>query len=93
MKGMPQKFQLKGGENVLEIHGGLCGAHIGSQAGSLCLWTTADLDKPVETVKLYVAVTGEIIPVEWSSYLGTALLSGGGFVVHVYHMSSEVKHG
>lgn len=93
MKGMPQKYVLKEGENTLEIQGGLCGAHLAGQGHNLCLWTTADLDKPVETVKLYVAVTGEIIPVEWSSYLGTALLSGGGFVVHVYHMSSEVKHG
>lgn len=76
MKGMPQKFQLNGGENVLDIHGGLCGAHIGSQAGNLCLWTTAGLDKPVEVVKVYVALTGELIPVEWSSYLGTPCLTG-----------------
>lgn len=93
MKGMPQKFQLSTGENTLEIQGGLCGVHLAGQAGTLCLWTTADLDQPVQTVKLYVAVTGETIPVEWSSYLGTALLNGGAFVLHAYHMSSEVKHG
>lgn len=91
-RSMPQKFRINEGENTLQVPGGLCGVHIDGQAGSLFLWTTARIDEPVQLETIYVARTGEVIPVEWRSYLGTALLNGGGSVLHAYHMKSEVKN-
>lgn len=83
------KYRLELGINTILIPGGLSGkCHVAPQPGvqGLCqLWALADLDKPEQPVKVYVAATGEQInePDNHSiEYLGTVLLSGGAMVFH-----------
>lgn len=80
------KYGLETGMNTLEIPGGLCGVHIQHQPGQqkpLQLWTRVDDSRPVETVKIFVTVTGEPLPEDGHySFLATAQLNGGAFVLH-----------
>lgn len=80
------KYELKAGENAIDIPGGLCGHHIDVVAGRLYLWTMVNTDKPVKAVKVFTAVTGEPLPENVTEYLGTALANGGGFVLHAFLM-------
>jgi hypothetical protein len=80
------KFPLNNGMNSLQIPGGLNGTTFGHQPGEpapVQMWTITDSDQVVETVNIYLAVTGETLPegVEYRM-LGTVLLYGGAFVVH-----------
>lgn len=80
------KYGLDIGMNTLEIPGGLCGVHIQHQPGQpnrLQLWTRVDDSHPVETVKIFVTMTGEPLPEDGHySFLATAQLNGGAVVLH-----------
>lgn len=80
------KYGLDIGLNTLEIPGGLCGVQIQHQPGQrnrLQLWTRVNDSRPVETVKIFVTVTGEPLPNDGHySFLATAQLSGGATVLH-----------
>lgn len=84
------KFGLRTGMNAIHIAGGLCGYHIEHQPGQpepLQLWTMVDTSQEVIVEHIYVTVTGDPLPADKKfNYLGTALLNGGGFVVHALHV-------
>lgn len=80
------KYGLDIGMNTIEIPGGLCGTHIQHQPGQqhrLQLWTLADDSQPVQTVKIFVTMTGKELPDDGRySFLATAQLNGGAVVLH-----------
>lgn len=88
------KYSLQTGQNILHIPGGLNNNarvdHQPGQQASLQLWTLVDDTLPIVEECVYVAVTGEPLPVGHSYYnLGTVLLHGGAFVLHALHVTKD----
>jgi hypothetical protein len=52
------------------------------------IWALVDLDKPVERRYFIVVETGEplALPVSWVKFLGTLLLEGGHYVLHLFEI-------
>lgn len=79
-------YQLKAGENILQIPGGASRSYLGFVAGTLYLWTQVNTDKPAQTVKVFIAATDEPLPEGCEEWLGTALTNGGAVAVHAFRM-------
>ncbi len=58
------------------------------QKEEICIWYECDTnEKKKETVRIYIVGTGHCLPAGIENeftYLGTAFLSGGSLVFHVY---------
>lgn len=49
-----------------------------------CVWAMIDPDSPLETVAFDCVPTGVPVPETAGPYLGTVLLDGGVFVLHIF---------
>ena len=85
---MIHKFILNEGETVLSLPIDAKPVHVENQYGQICLWVELD---PYDNNKIgrhfKTFSTGHIID-DFAdmeiSYVGTALMEGGSYVVHVY---------
>ena len=66
--------------------------YVGEQDNMICLWAIVDTEKKNESRFFRAYCTGEKIenphrePGNEDNYVGTVLLDGGNFVLHVYEM-------
>jgi len=81
------KFGLGLGGQVVEMPVGAKILHVGEQRGRPTMWAACDPGKNglADRVKrrVHVVMTGEEEPLG-AKYVGTVILAGGDFVVHVY---------
>lgn len=55
-----------------------------AQGGIPCVWAQVETTNVMEMRRFYVFMTGEEIDTEHKEYLGTILLRGGSYVIHIY---------
>jgi hypothetical protein len=73
------------GAKVLAVH---------EQHGLPCVWFLVDTDAPKQDRTFWFVGTGQEIPEGASEYVGTVLLDGGRFVLHVFeHPSTAAARG
>lgn len=61
--------------------------HCAEQAGSICLWFEVRPDESRTQLRTFrIFGTGDASVDDHLTYVGTALLSGGSFVFHVYEV-------
>jgi hypothetical protein len=74
----------------LQIPEGARFLHCAEQHGEVALWFEVDQDRPPVARRFSLLLTGELINSrgDWG-YLGTVLLRGGHFVVHVYEEGTQ----
>lgn len=57
------------------------------QMEDIFVWAEVDTDAPQETRRFYVYGTGHDMPDDPVTYIGTAMLSGGRLVFHIYEQT------
>ena len=80
------KFSLMAGENKITMPAMAKILHVGNQHDRIQLWAEVEVDtsmRPAERT-FYVFATGEELPNIKLQFIGTVLLAGGVYVVHVY---------
>jgi len=65
--------------------------HVGVQADAICLWALVDPNAMLEKRNFVIVGTGHDLPEHAGKHLGTALLSGGSLVFHVFDIKEEFK--
>jgi hypothetical protein len=78
------KFTLQHAEYTFLWPAGAKILHVHEQDGCACVWVEVDPSAPREARRFRTYVTGAPITRPDSTYVGTAHLHGGSFVLHVY---------
>jgi hypothetical protein len=74
-----------GGGQVFDVPQGAVFRHCAAQHDQIALWLEIpDTTAAIESRWFRMFHTGSYLPAEPMTYLGTALLDGGAYVVHVY---------
>lgn len=55
-----------------------------AQGSDLCLWALVDTDAPLEDREFVIVGTGHELYDHAGAFIGSALLAGGEFVLHVF---------
>jgi hypothetical protein len=75
-------FQLPLGSQFLSVQ---------NQGEKLVLWFLVNPSNPKEDRAFYVYMTGETIPTNPGTYLGTVQFDNGSFVFHVFEVDSQLS--
>jgi hypothetical protein len=51
-----------------------------------CIWYICEPESPMRTRKFILAMTGRTLPNAGAIYVGTVLLNGGAFVLHIFEV-------
>lgn len=80
------KYALRDVENHVTTFEGVRFLHVANQREEIALWAEVDTEAPEVVRTVYVVGTGHEVPAG-VEYVGSALMSGGAFVFHVYAKS------
>jgi hypothetical protein len=58
--------------------------HVAEQVGNVCIWALVDTDAPMIKRRFAVIPTGETCPYTREQYIGTAKISDGRLVFHIF---------
>lgn len=80
------KLTLTKSEQTIELPQGAHVLTVREQGENICLWVKVNPAAPVCPRRFFVCGTGHDMPPEAArgEYLGTAMLQGGGLVLHVF---------
>lgn len=65
--------------------------YVGAQGDAICLWAKVETEGPWEVRSFVIVGTGHELPEHTGKYLGTAMLSNGALVFHVFDTKTEFK--
>lgn len=81
----PVTESVDGALVLIKMPRGAIMRHVHEQNDTICLWAEVDLDeREREERRFFLHGTGEDLRPEARTFLGTAILRAGRFVVHVY---------
>lgn len=80
------KFRLPNMDNLVEMPCGARVLSIAEQFGRPALWALVDPDAPLEAKRFVCCMTGEPVDHHAARFVGTALMDGGAFVLHVFEV-------
>jgi hypothetical protein len=61
------------------------------QYDAVCMWYSCDTEGRNEIKTIYIIKTGQHLPDEAETYLGTAVLHSGKLVFHIYTQGDQPK--
>jgi len=86
------KYVLDAGERFtrVELHEGYKVVCVKEQGENICVWVEQNIEQALEKTTFEVLPTGEVPEVEFGErqYRGTAHLSGGKLVFHIFEIAS-----
>lgn len=80
------KYPLTPRSHVVELPKGAEILSVANQAETIVLYALVDPEQPVEPRAIEIILTGEeiVTPQYLGRFIGTVMLGGGSFVVHVF---------
>ncbi len=88
------KYPLKSNVNVSEIEMPVRAKilSVGTQHGNICMWAYVDTNEKRTRVRRFVVCpTGEDIPQNAESFLGTVKLYDGALIFHVFEVKEDTQ--
>lgn len=82
------KYNMNLGPNLITMPEGAKPLAVHEHHSAIALWVEVDTTKSAVPTEFFVAATGMLLPDDATEYIGTALMSGGNLVWHVYRGKS-----